>query len=81
MGVERSLVASGFRDCTRVAASDPALWAGIFRDNREALLVAVDLYLSKLVAARTLLANGAVLGEIRELIEPGHQFRSDLFSG
>jgi cyclohexadieny/prephenate dehydrogenase len=80
-GVERSLVASGFRDCTRVAASDPALWAGIFRDNREALLVAVDLYLSKLVAARTLLANGAVLGEIRELIEPGHQFRSDLFSG
>jgi prephenate dehydrogenase len=79
--MERNLVASGFRDCTRVAASDPTLWAGIFRDNREALLVAVDLYLSNLNAARTLLATDAGIDEIKGLIEPGHQFRSDLFSG
>ena len=30
--------ASGFRDFTRIAASDPAMWRDIFLNNREALL-------------------------------------------
>jgi len=32
------LAARGFRDTTRIAASDPAMWAEIFVDNRDALL-------------------------------------------
>jgi cyclohexadieny/prephenate dehydrogenase len=30
--------ASGFRDFTRIAASDPAMWRDVFLNNREALL-------------------------------------------
>jgi prephenate dehydrogenase len=36
------LTASGFRDCTRVAAGDPELWTGIFLQNRLAVLDALD---------------------------------------
>jgi prephenate dehydrogenase len=32
------LTATGFRDTTRVAAGDPALWTGIFLQNRAAML-------------------------------------------
>jgi cyclohexadieny/prephenate dehydrogenase len=37
------LTASGFRSTTRVAAGDPALWTGIFEQNRQALLDALAL--------------------------------------
>jgi cyclohexadieny/prephenate dehydrogenase len=30
--------ASGFRDFTRIAASDPVMWRDVFLNNREALL-------------------------------------------
>jgi prephenate dehydrogenase len=36
------LTGTGFRDTTRVAAGDPALWTGIFLQNRESLLGAMD---------------------------------------
>ncbi|MCX7868609.1 MAG: prephenate dehydrogenase/arogenate dehydrogenase family protein [Terrimicrobiaceae bacterium] len=35
------VAAGGFRDTTRIAAGPPAMWAGIFMDNREALLAAI----------------------------------------
>jgi prephenate dehydrogenase len=35
------LTATGFRDTTRVAAGDPALWTGIFRQNQAATLEAL----------------------------------------
>jgi prephenate dehydrogenase len=35
------LTATGFRDTTRVAASDPALWSAILLQNRSAMLEAV----------------------------------------
>ncbi len=37
----RDLVATGFRDTTRIAAGDPALWTAIFTHNRGALLEAL----------------------------------------
>jgi prephenate dehydrogenase len=37
------LTATGFRDGTRVAAGDPALWTGILLQNRAALVEAVGL--------------------------------------
>src|SRR5205085_3290167 len=42
------LAAAGFRDLTRLAASNPALWAGILRANREAFSGALDLYIDRL---------------------------------
>ena len=38
------LSAGGFRDCTRIAAGDPALWAAIFRANRAAVGAAVGRF-------------------------------------
>jgi prephenate dehydrogenase len=35
------LTATGFRDVTRVAAGDPALWTAIFQQNRTAVLAAL----------------------------------------
>ncbi|HEY1859472.1 MAG TPA: prephenate dehydrogenase/arogenate dehydrogenase family protein [Gemmataceae bacterium] len=36
------VTASGFRDTTRIAAGDPALWTGIFASNRPAVLEALQ---------------------------------------
>lgn len=40
-GELNELTATGFRDTTRIAAGDPAIWNGIFLQNRTALLEAV----------------------------------------
>lgn len=37
-----SFTASGFRDTTRIAASDPALWAAIFESNATAVTTQLD---------------------------------------
>jgi cyclohexadieny/prephenate dehydrogenase len=39
---QHHLAATGFRDTTRVAAGDPSVWTGIFRQNRSAVLAALD---------------------------------------
>jgi prephenate dehydrogenase len=44
----QDLTATGFRDTTRVAAGDPALWTGIFDQNREAVLCALQLFNERL---------------------------------
>ena len=49
---------SGARDTTRLAASNPDLWREIFRQNREAVLEALD-------------GAGASLAELRRLIAAG----------
>jgi prephenate dehydrogenase len=37
-----ALTATGFRDSTRLASGDPALWTGIFLQNRDAVLAALS---------------------------------------
>lgn len=49
-----AVAGSGFRDATRVAASDPELWVGILRENREAVSEALSAFrrsLDELAAA------------------------------
>jgi prephenate dehydrogenase len=43
------LTASGFRDTTRVAAGDPALWTGIFLQNRAAMVDALGAFKARLM--------------------------------
>ena len=51
------LAAAGFRDLTRLAASNPDLWAGILRANREAFSRALVLYVERLNRLRELVAE------------------------
>lgn len=44
--------AGGFRDFTRIAASDPTMWRDIAIANRPALLAAIDLFTSHLETLR-----------------------------
>ena len=41
--------AGGFRDFTRIAASDPKMWSDIFTYNREAVLEMLDLFSKDLI--------------------------------
>jgi prephenate dehydrogenase len=54
----RALTATGFRDTTRVAAGDPALWTAIFAQNRGAVLQALQRLTSRLDAFRAALEAG-----------------------
>lgn len=47
-----------FRDATRVAGSNTAVWSGIYMDNREALGDAIDDAVARLSDVRTALATG-----------------------
>ena len=52
------LAAGGFRDLTRLAASNPALWSSILLANREAIAEAIDLYRERLRFLRELVVQG-----------------------
>jgi prephenate dehydrogenase len=47
------VAAGGFRDVTRVAASDPELWVGILTENRVAVLDALDGFAGRLSSLRS----------------------------
>jgi prephenate dehydrogenase len=52
------LAAGGFRDLTRLAASNPHLWSDILLANRDAIARAIDLYIDRLAALRDLVVAG-----------------------
>lgn len=52
------LTATGFRDTSRVAAGDPALWTGIFAQNRIAVLDALNQLCHRLGQFRAALEAG-----------------------
>jgi prephenate dehydrogenase len=52
------LAAGGFRDMTRIAASQPTIWLDILTSNRDAILGALDSYLAGLQNAREIVAAG-----------------------
>ncbi len=58
------LAAGGFRDLTRLAASNPRLWGDILLANRDAIVRAIDLYVARLGQPRDLVDS-----ESREEVE------------
>ena len=72
-----ALAASGFRDVTRLAGSDPDLWNDILQSNREALLDAIDLLIDALQGFRTNLAEGKS-DEISRLLREARTARAEL---
>jgi cyclohexadieny/prephenate dehydrogenase len=67
------LTATGFRDATRVAAGDPALWSAIFSHNRPAVLSALSHLEERLREFRDVIEKGdqaalhALLAEAKEV--------------
>ncbi|MGA8295792.1 MAG: prephenate dehydrogenase [Acidimicrobiales bacterium] len=51
------LAAGGFRDMTRIAAGNPAIWPDIFRDNAAAVIEALDDLRERLDEARRILVD------------------------
>lgn len=54
--------AGGWRDTTRVAGAGPGIWTPIFRENREAVIAALDHFSDHLVGFRRLLEADDGLG-------------------
>ena len=50
--------AGGFRDFTRIAASDPTMWRDVFLHNRGAVLEMLDLFLTDLAMMREAIRSG-----------------------
>lgn len=51
-----------FRDLTRIAKINDAMWAELFSANREALLAEMDAFAAEFAAFRSLLADGDIPG-------------------
>ena len=56
------VAARGFRDTTRIAASDPTMWEEIFLANRDALAAGLDAFRAALADLERLIAAGDSAG-------------------
>ena len=52
------LAAGGFRDMTRVASGHPAIWIDICRENRDAIVIALDGLIDGLVQMKQIVEQG-----------------------
>ena len=69
--------ASGFRDFTRIAASDPVMWRDIFLNNREALLEMLARFVEDAQAMSRAVRWGDA-GYIEDMVERGRKIRRSL---
>lgn len=73
------LAAGGFRDVTRIAASDPGLWVAILQANRDSVLTALDGYARRLGELRELLASDRWDG-LQSFLGDARRARLELFA-
>lgn len=73
------LTATGFRDTTRLAGSDPTMWVGIFRHNRQAVLDGLARFEEQLNRFRTAIESGDAAA-IEALMLQGRKVRTALTS-
>jgi prephenate dehydrogenase len=66
------LAATGFRDTTRVAAGDPALWTGIFLQNRQPVVAGLQLLAESLDRFRQALTRSDRVALDQLLAESKH---------
>jgi prephenate dehydrogenase len=74
-----SLAGPGFRDVTRIAASDPDLWVTIIRANREAVLAALAGLRTK-VSSLTGIVEAGRWEDLRTLLASARRARAELFA-
>lgn len=68
------LAAGGFRDLTRLAASNPRLWSEILLANRDQIVAAIDLFVGRLGTLREQIA-GSEGAEVERTFETAKQAR------
>ncbi|GGE71245.1 3-phosphoshikimate 1-carboxyvinyltransferase [Streptosporangium jomthongense] len=75
--------AGGFRDFTRIAASDPVMWHDIFLSNRDAVLRVIDHFTQDLDQLRTAIAeqDGATLLRVFSRAKAAREHFSKMLSG
>ena len=73
------LAASGFRDVTRIAASDPAMWVAILRSNREAVLEALEGLASSVERLRMDIDSGR-WDDVHSLLDRAREARTTVFT-
>lgn len=73
------LAGAGFRDVTRIAASNPDLWVGILRSNREAVLEALAA-LDKRIGRVSDVIAAADWSELRRWLAEAREARLELFA-
>jgi len=78
-GALSRMAAGGFRDITRIASSDPKLWAGITENSKEALLPIMDEYIELLSRWRNTLAADNTSG-LEKFFSQGACYRDHLDS-
>jgi prephenate dehydrogenase len=71
------LAAGGFRDLTRLAASDPRLWSDILVTNGEQVGQAIDLFIGRLAGLRAAIVGG-VGGQVEEVFGRAKRARLQL---
>jgi prephenate dehydrogenase len=73
------LAAGGFRDVTRIAASNPELWIPILRSNRTSVLRALSGFARELERLRSLLDKES-WGEMEAFLQDAREARLELFA-
>jgi prephenate dehydrogenase len=71
------LAAGGFRDATRVAASNPDLWLDICAENREAIVAVLDDYAADISRLRAIV-DDADDAELRRVLTEAQRSRRSL---
>jgi prephenate dehydrogenase len=71
------LAAGGFRDLTRLAASQPALWSDILVANRQQVAAAIDVFVERLQTIRAAIVAEDAAG-VRSLLEQAKAARLGL---
>ncbi len=71
--------ASGFRDFTRIAASDPVMWRDVFLNNREALLEMLARFMED-AQAMARAVRWADAAYIEDKVERGRKIRRSLIA-
>ncbi|MCR5251022.1 MAG: prephenate dehydrogenase [Lachnospiraceae bacterium] len=74
----RTIAAGGFKDITRIASSDPAMWESICRSNTDNIRCLLERYRDGLSAICDTLEEGD-FGKISELFRDSGAYRSNIY--
>jgi prephenate dehydrogenase len=76
--IHRDLLGAGFRDFTRIAASDPVMWRDIFLANRGHILKLIDGYIEELRAMAGMISGGRA-EDLEDMLRTYASIRRDLY--